>query len=207
MDTGFFIFQIIVLIGSVVIHEVSHGLAAERLGDDTARRAGRLSLNPLKHLDPVGSFVVPGFLALLGGPIFGWARPVPYDPRKLKSGRRGEALVAAAGPASNIALALIFALIIRALSAWAPAFPEMLSFAVMLIAVVAVNLALAIFNLIPIPPLDGSKLLFAALPDSAQSIRIAIERYGFIILLAFVAFGWNIIGPAVSWTLRFLIGM
>ncbi len=206
METGFFIFQIVVLIGSVVVHEVSHGLAADYLGDKTARRAGRLSLNPVRHLDPVGSFLVPGFLALLGGPIFGWARPVPYNPQNLRSGRWGEVVVAAAGPVSNIVLALAFTLLVRLSGFWNSIFLSFTSVIEMFMGIIAINLSLAVFNLIPIPPLDGSKILFGLLPESARGIQTFIERYGFIVLFIFVAFGGGLIGPIVESAFRFLLG-
>ena len=136
--------QILVLIMSVVVHEVAHGYMASYLGDDTARYQGRLTLNPLEHLDPVGSFIIPLISFTFGGFIIGWAKPVPYNPYNLRSSRRSEALVAAAGPASNLILALIF---------WLALGPGNFF--------TAINVTLAIFNLIPIPPLDGSKILAA----------------------------------------------
>src|SRR3989338_2621215 len=147
------VFSIAILIMSVVIHEVSHGFAANYLGDPTARLEGRLSLNPISHLDPIGSVFVPVMLALLPGNLmFGWARPVPVNPYNLR-GKYAEAIVAAAGPLSNIALAVVFGLFIRFAAEAVPA--SSLHIAAL---VVIVNLVLAIFNLIPIPPLDGSKI-------------------------------------------------
>src|SRR3989344_6452271 len=167
-----FIFQIAVLVMSVVIHEVSHGYAASFLGDQTARYQGRLTLNPFKHLDFVGSFLVPLLLYVSKvGIILGWAKPVPYNPYNLKPGRWSEAIVASAGPISNILLALLFGLLLRVgiasgaapvigEASWAsPAFIEIVSL------IVFINILLAIFNLVPIPPLDGSKLIFAFFPN------------------------------------------
>lgn len=203
-----FIFIIIALILSIIIHEVAHGYMANALGDPTARLAGRLTLNPIPHIDPIGSVLIPGLLALSSTPLlFGWAKPVPYNPYNLKNQRWGELLVAAAGPGVNIVIALIFAILIRAdifvgvewSFAWA---------------VVYMNILLAIFNLIPIPPLDGSKVLMGLLPLNAQ-IRYQefgrrIEQFGmfgmfaFIFLLVFV-FGDVFFGFIDSFV-RLLIG-
>ncbi|OHA90887.1 MAG: hypothetical protein A2665_00120 [Candidatus Zambryskibacteria bacterium RIFCSPHIGHO2_01_FULL_46_30] len=196
-----FIFQIAILIISVVIHEVSHGYAASFLGDQTAKYQGRLTLNPLKHLDFVGSFLVPSMAYFLGGFIFGWAKPVPYNPYNLKPGRWSEAIVAAAGPASNIALALIFGLLLRIGVATSPAFIQITS------VIVFINILLAIFNLMPIPPLDGSKLLFAAFPDKLYQLRGFFERYGLILVLFFIFFLWQFIFPVIILLFRFLTGV
>jgi len=173
-----FVFQIAVLIMSVVIHEVSHGYAASYLGDQTARYQGRLTLNPLKHLDFVGSFLVPSLSYFLGGFIFGWAKPVPYNPYNLRPGRWSEAAVAVAGPTSNILLALIFGILLRISVSSDPAFIQITSL------IVFINILLAIFNLMPIPPLDGSKVLFSLLPYRYHFIEEALEHYWFIFLLA-----------------------
>src|SRR3989344_2299634 len=155
-----FIFSILILILSVVVHEVAHGLAANALGDPTARLAGRLSMNPMKHIDPVGSVLVPLLLFMTNSSfLFGWAKPVPYNPYNLRDQRWGEMLVAIAGPASNLALALFFGLLIR--FGGEGALPA--SFLSIATLVVITNLVLAIFNLVPIPPLDGSKILFSLL--------------------------------------------
>lgn len=191
-----FIFQIAILIMSVVVHEVSHGYAAYQLGDPTAKYEGRLTLNPIKHLDPFGSIIVPVLLYMFGGFIIGWARPVPFNPYNLKNQRWGEAIVAAAGPISNIVIALVFGLALR--------FAIMggidLGISVIKITsfVVLINLLLAIFNLIPIPPLDGSKILFSFLPRQTQALRNILERYGFFIVLIFIFFLWQFIFPIIS---------
>ncbi len=171
------IFSILILIVSVILHEVAHGYMANYLGDPTARLQGRLTLNPISHIDPVGSVLLPALLALAHSPIMmGYAKPVPYNPHYL-SGKYDEVLVAGAGPATNVALALIFGLAIR--FGGVTMSPALLSaFA----SIVFINLILALFNLIPIPPLDGSKVLSGLLPGRAGQIydhfRANFERLG-----------------------------
>lgn len=200
-----FVFQIAILIMSVVVHEVSHGYAASMLGDQTARYQGRLTLNPLKHLDFVGSILVPAFSYFLGGFIFGWAKPVPYNPYNLRPGRWSEAIVAAAGPISNITLAIIFGLLLRL----SPVYPAVFGGAFVQITsvIVFINIVLAIFNLMPIPPLDGSKLLFALFPDKLFQIRSFFERYGLMLVLFFILFLWQFIFPVIIWLFRLITGV
>ncbi|MEK9180103.1 MAG: site-2 protease family protein [Patescibacteria group bacterium] len=183
------IFQLIILILSVVIHEVSHGYIAEYLGDQTARLAGRLTLNPLKHLDFFGSFLLPLILSLTAGIVFGWAKPVPYNPRNLKDPVGGGAKIAVAGPISNLVIALVFGTFIRLFAVAG----LLSSFLAMLFGmIVFINILLAIFNLVPIPPLDGSKVLFAVLPKTESTIRafIWLERYGMFIVFLLVFSGF-----------------
>jgi Zn-dependent protease len=186
------IFQLIILLFSVIIHEVFHGLAALRLGDDTAERMGRLTLNPIKHLDPIGSVLLPLMLVIINtGFIFGWAKPVPYNPLKLKDPRRDTALLALSGPLANFSLALFFGLIIRAIlitSSFISLFPYLMF-------IVWINLILGIFNLMPIPPLDGSKILFYFFPS--RELEMILSQYGIIILLFFIMFAGSIILPLV----------
>ena len=179
-------FQLVVLLFSVIIHEVSHGAMALYLGDETAKRLGRLTLNPLKHIDPIGSILLPVLLVLFNSPvIFGWAKPVPYNPYNLKDPKKGAALIGAAGPASNIAIAVVFTLLLH--------IPILLGANQILIAafgfIILLNLLLAIFNLLPIPPLDGSKLLFAILPRISFRIQRFMEIYGFFFLILFIFIG------------------
>lgn len=196
-----FIFAIAVLIMSVVIHEVAHGYSASLLGDQTARYMGRLTLNPLRHLDPIGSLVVPAITYLLGGFIIGWARPVPYNPHNLRNQKYGPAIVGVAGPAANAFTALFFGLVIRFFGPVAPsAFVQIFSL------VVFINLLLAVFNLIPIPPLDGSKALFALLPYRFDWIREITERYGLFLLLFFIFFLWRFFLPVVVVLFRLVTG-
>ncbi len=199
-----FIFAIAILIMSVVAHEVSHGYAALALGDETARRLGRLTLNPLRHIDLFGSIIVPAISYFAGGFIFGWAKPVPYNPHNLRNSRWGEALVALAGPLTNILIALFFGLLIR-FGLMYRFLPEtFISIAVLL---VSINLLLAIFNLVPIPPLDGSKILFSLLPYQFYQLRARIEESSLILLLIFVFFLWQFISPIVIFLLGFITGL
>jgi len=202
---------IIALILSVVIHEMAHGYAANWLGDPTARLSGRLSANPLVHLDPLMSVIIPGLLVLSGSPIlFGAAKPVPYNPYNFTNQKWGEAIVAVAGPASNIVLALIFAALVR--------FADVLNlnenFIILAVQIIVLNIFLALFNLVPIPPLDGSKILPRFLPydmrRSYENIRSVMERnfllsFGIIIFLFVYVLG----GPLATMTRKvalFLIG-
>lgn len=195
-----FIFHLIILIFSVVIHETAHGYAAESLGDPTARLAGRLTLNPLAHLDWLGSVFLPLLLSLTGtGIIFGWAKPVPYNPYNLRGGKWGPALVAAAGPAANLLLVAVFTLLLRLFSLPAPAQG-------LLALIVLINLVLAIFNLIPIPPLDGSKILFAVLPYRLRMVEQFLTAHSLIFILIFVFFLWGLLSPVVFFLFRLLVG-
>ncbi len=202
-----FIFQIAILIMSVVIHEVSHGYAASFLGDQTARYQGRLTLNPLKHLDFFGSFLLPLLLYISKvGIILGWAKPVPYNPYNLRPGRWSEAIVAFAGPAANILLALIFGTLLRVgiltQASWAtPAFAEITA------VIVVINILLAIFNLVPIPPLDGSKILFSLFPEKLYKVREFLEKYGLVFIIIFIFFLWQFIFPLVGATFRLITGV
>lgn len=190
-----FLFIVAILIMSVVIHEVSHGYAALALGDSTAKYQGRLTLNPVSHLDPVGSVLVPLIGYFLGGFVIGWAKPVPFNPYNLRNQKWGEALVAVAGPISNIFIATIFGLIVR-LSLLNGFMNE--NFLSIVQYVVLINIVLALFNLIPLPPLDGSKILFAVLPYRFQRFRMSLERYGIIIVLIFVFFFWQALSPIIG---------
>lgn len=203
---------IIALIISVVIHEMAHAYAANWLGDPTARLEGRLSPNPLVHLDPFMSVILPALLVLSGSPIlFGAAKPVPYNPYNFTNQRWGEAIVAAAGPASNIALAVIFAGLIR-VSEYVDIFSA--TFLQLAFSIVVLNIFLAIFNMVPIPPLDGSKILPKFLPFDwqmkYQSFRNIFEQntlvaFTAIILLFVMVFGQPL-AQMTFWLARILVG-
>lgn len=199
-----FLFTIPILIMSVVIHEVSHGYAALFLGDVTAKYAGRLTMNPIKHLDLFGSVILPLILSLFpGGIIFGWAKPVPYNPYNLKNKRWGELIVAAAGPLSNILVAMLLGVAVRFAVAAGVSQPVI----VLTVTAIFINLFLAIFNLVPIPPLDGSKILFGLAPKLADRIREAFEKYGLIFLLIFIYFFSSIIVPIVIFLTELMTGL
>jgi len=199
-----YIFLLAILLFSVVIHEVSHGLMADYLGDPTARYAGRLTLNPIKHLDPFGSVIVPLFLLLLRSPIlFGWAKPVPINPYNLRDQKYGSAKVALAGPAANLALALVFGLTLRFLPVLAanPGLSLMFSY------IVFINILLAVFNLLPVPPLDGSHILFTFLPYSLQNIKIFLNQFGLFILLFIFFFFFSGVINIVNLIFQLIVGV
>lgn len=198
---------------SVIIHEFAHGYSAYLLGDDTARLSGRLTLNPLKHLDPFGSVILPLLLLLMNtGFVIGWARPVPYNPENLRNGRTGNFIVAVAGIAANLVIAIIFGLFIRfAPGLGLPLFNPLTNTInpVYNIAsiIVIMNLVLALFNIIPIPPLDGSKILFSFLPAKLRYIENFLERWGMLLLLFFIIFLWKVVSPVVLTTFSLLTGL
>ncbi len=199
------IFYIIVLILSVVMHEVAHGYAALYQGDKTAKLLGRLSPNPIRHLDPIGSVLVPLILIFSGtGVVFGWARPVPVDDRNFKSRKRGMVIVALAGIFANLVCALVFGFILRfAISSGSASIP----FVSILTTIVIVNLVLALFNLMPIPPLDGSKVLFALLSERFSNIRNFLERYALFVIIFFIIFVWPYVAPALFSIFRLITGI
>ncbi|MFA6000261.1 MAG: site-2 protease family protein [Candidatus Paceibacterota bacterium] len=203
MDATNAVFYIAILIMSVVIHEVSHGFVAEYYGDDTARNAGRLTLNPLKHLDLFGSIILPILMFFSTGFVFGWAKPVPYNPYNLSDRKWGTVAVAAAGILANIFMAVIFGLLIRfTLNSDLPA-----GFYVITSSIVITNLALAIFNLVPIPPLDGSKILFSILPESFYSFMVVMEQYALIILLIFIFYLSDYLRPILGFLYSLITGI
>jgi Zn-dependent protease len=189
-----FIIWFLPLIIAVVLHEIAHGLAAEKLGDPTARKLGRITLNPIKHIDLFWTIVIPTILILSQSQvIFGGAKPVPVDPRNFKNPRKGMMFVALAGPVTNFILATISALILAILNT--PGITEIFPLplliftAKMLVASLLINLALGIFNLMPLPPLDGGRIAVGLLPISLAKLLARIEPYGFLIILIFVYSG------------------
>jgi len=200
------IFIILIFLFSVIIHEVSHGLMADYLGDPTARLAGRLTLNPINHLDPIGSILVPLLLIIShAGIIFGWAKPVPLNPYNLRDKVYGQAKVAFAGPLANIFMALFFGIILRFI-------PYLFSaqIAINLITILSyivwINLILAIFNLLPIPPLDGSHILFTFLPKQFDNLKTFLYQYQLFILIFFIFFLFPVIIPLVNGAFHLITG-
>lgn len=198
------LFGLVVFIYSVVIHEVSHGLAAQAMGDDTAERMGRLSLNPLKHIDMFGSIILPLLLLVAGSPfVFGYAKPVPYDPRNLRDQKYGPIKVAMAGPASNIVIALVFGLMLRFFPEALPAtlIPQLFAM------IVAINLVLAVFNLFPIPPLDGHWVLVTLLPARFYHFKAWLYRYSIFLFLIFLILIYPFVYPVVPWLFHLITGL
>ena len=189
MDVIITIFTLIVLLLSIIIHEIAHGSVAFYLGDPTAKDAGRLTLNPLPHLDMLGSVIVPIFLFLItggAGPIFGWTKPVPVNPYNFRDQKWGTLKVSIAGPLVNFLIAITFSLIIRF-------FTPTLALIKLFEIIILYNFAWGLFNLIPILPLDGHHILFALLPEKLGNIKVFLRKYSFILLILFVYFGSGII--------------
>jgi Zn-dependent protease len=198
--------QLLAFAFAISVHESAHGWVAERLGDPTARWLGRITLNPIKHVDLIGTIIFPLMLALLGAPIIGWAKPVPFVARNLRNQRRDPALVGLAGPAANILVAVGVILVLVVLKGLMPSFRDLLNAMIMagaqgasgiaapliylLFSLAMVNLVLAVFNLIPIPPLDGSHVVGALLPPRLHWQWVQLERYGFLLLFALLWTGF-----------------
>jgi len=195
------VFDIIIVVFSAILHEISHGLAARALGDKTAEYAGRLTLNPLAHIDPYGSVIMPLFLWFVSGGrfLFAYAKPVPFNPYNLRNQKWGPALVGLAGPATNFVIAIVIAGIIR-LDFFS------LGIAQFLVRVLLVNVSLGVFNLLPIPPLDGSRLLYVFLPQKLDRYKAKIEQYGMWIAMAFVFFFSYLLMYPIEWIARILVG-
>ncbi len=199
------LFLIIILIFSAVIHEVAHGAMAYRLGDSTAKFSGRLTLNPIKHLDLFGSLILPGLMLLLTagrGPIFGWAKPVPINPYNFRDQKYGPAKSAAAGPAANFAIALFFGLVLR----FIPAIAQVSGLDLIFAYIVYINLLLAVFNLLPIPPLDGSHILFTFLPRGSENVKAVLSQFGLFILLFVIFFLFDWVVLIINLIFRLIVG-
>ncbi len=196
------LFSVIVLIMSATIHEYMHGFAANQLGDPTAKNMGRLTLNPIKHLDLFGSVLLPLSLLFIGSPfLFGWAKPVPYNPNNLRDRKYGDAKVAIAGPLANLVVAILFAILFRYLD------PSTM-FSYLISEIIIINLILMVFNLVPIPPLDGSKVLAVFLPTKwRHKLFYMDDRLSMLLVFAFVFFGFQAISPIIYWLFGLLTGM
>lgn len=196
------IFSIVILILSIMFHELAHGTVADRLGDPTPRLMGRLTLNPFAHLEWLGSFVVPLLCIVSGtGFIIGWAKPVPFNLAQIKYKRWGPAMIAVAGPLMNIAIALLCTLVFRVVYATG----LNASFVTLLAQVVVINISLAVFNLIPIPPLDGHHILGSLFPSFKIWSDRVTARYGIILLVIVLFFAGSVISPVVAFVSRILL--
>lgn len=210
MDYTTILLELAIVLGSLTVHEAAHAWTADRLGDPTARMLGRLSLNPVVHIDPIGTILLPLVAAFSGLPILGWAKPVPVNISRLREPRRDFMLVSAAGPASNILLAVVAALAIRLMvSGKAPLMVsgEALEAPVVLLQIVFINVLLAVFNLVPVPPLDGGNVLAGLLPRGAAGIFAAMRPYGFLLLYALMFTGalTAIVMPPSYFLIRLLL--
>ena len=195
--------QLLALFMAIVPHEVAHGYVAWKLGDPTARRANRLTLNPLAHIDLFGSILLPAMLMFMHSPVlFGWAKPVPFNPWYFRDPRRGIMLVGAAGPITNFAMAILSALLFRVLG------PVSELFALFLAYLCITNIILGVFNLIPIPPLDGSRIVMGLLPEEMVGPYQRLEPFGFIIIIGLLWLGAlnQVISPVAFFLFRFLLG-
>ena len=205
------VFFFLIIVPSAILHEYAHGWMANQLGDPTAKYAGRLTLNPKVHIDRWGTILMPALLFLLTGGrfMFAYAKPVPYNPYNLRNQRWGPAWVGAAGPLANISLALVFGLALRFLPSTLGIISGsfLLNFMSIASSIVFTNLMLAVFNLVPIPPLDGSKVLFSFLPYHLQNLRKSLERWGFFIVLFFIVFLWQFLTPTIGALFSLLTGI
>lgn len=205
MTTAASIFYFVVLIFSIIAHEVAHGLVAEHEGDPTARNLGRITLNPLKHIDWFGSVILPAILILSGtGFVVGWAKPVPYNPENLHHGRKSEAKVAIAGIIVNLVVALFFGIVIRILLALHYQNVALIDGASIII---ITNIILALFNAMPFAPLDGFRFFSAVLPARAMSVMRFLEQWSLPLLILFIAFGWAFISPVIFRLFSWLTGI
>ena len=192
------LFQFVVLLLSLTVHEAAHAWSADILGDPTARRLGRVSLNPVVHIDPIGTLLFPLIAMLTNVPILGWAKPVPVNPANLHGHwKRKYMAIAAAGPASNLVLAILGAIGLHLIGFGGGSMPTTAQIFEFLKVLVALNVLLAVFNMIPVPPLDGGNVLAGLLPDSMGALLHGLRQYGFIILYAMLFTGvlWDLVGP------------
>lgn len=200
IDIGYLVIVLVVILFSMTLHEAMHGFMAYWLGDDTAKLQGRLTLNPLKHIDPFLTILLPILLAIAGAPIFGGAKPVPFNPARVKYDEWGAALVAAVGPLTNFLIAFI------GFGLWALAGQPTEGFVgTFLVALVVVNLGFFIFNMIPFPPLDGSRVLYALAPEFVRRGMELIEQFGLVFIFLLVLLGGSVLGTFMLAALSFFL--
>ena len=204
-DLSYIVASIAIVLLSLTVHEAAHAWSADRLGDPTARMLGRVSLNPLAHIDLIGTVLLPLIAAVSNFPIIGWAKPVPVNVSRLRHGRRDFMLVAAAGPASNILLAVLAAILVQVLPSPSVYQANRLDLTTVMFLAGAINISLAVFNLIPIPPLDGGNVLAGLLPADAAAIFDKLRPFGFVILYVLMFTG--ILGDLILPPRRFLMGL
>jgi Zn-dependent protease len=208
-DIGQSLIIFAVLLFSLTVHEMAHAVTADWFGDPTARRLGRISLNPAVHIDPVGTIMLPLLGLLAGGFVFGWAKPVPVNPANLKNHRQDFLVIAAAGPASNVLMAVAASLLLGLVPGGLGASEGMAgAMATFGFAMVQLNLLLAVFNMLPIPPLDGGNVVAGILPEAlAARYDRLVRPYGFVILIVLMATGWlyRLIGPPLSFLMGWLL--
>jgi Zn-dependent protease len=192
---------------AITLHEVAHGWVARQFGDRTAEMLGRLTVNPLKHIDPIGTVIVPAIALMTTGFLFGWAKPVPVAIRNLRNPRRDMMLVAAAGPSANILMAIFWAFFIKLVAMSGLDGMTAVFFLTMGQIGVFINVILAVFNMLPIPPLDGGRVLSGLLPPRASTRLDALEPYGLIIVLAFIFFAWGYLRPVITSVSGFIMSI
>lgn len=202
MDFGYLAIVLGVILVSMTLHEAMHGFMAYFLGDDTAKLQGRLTLNPVKHIDPFLTVLLPVLLAVAGGPVFGGAKPVPFNPARVRYDEWGAALVALAGPLTNFVLAFVTFGVYVLIGA-----PQTGILATVLVTAVQVNLGFFVFNMIPIPPLDGSRVLYALAPDFVRRGMEAIERFGIIVIFIIILLASSLIGRFMVTAIQFFIAL
>ena len=198
MDIAYLIIVLVTILLSMTLHEAMHAFMGYFLGDDTAKSQGRLSLNPIKHIDPIMTIALPLFLAVMGGPIFGGAKPVPFNPHKVRYGEWGAALVAIAGPLTNLLIAFVVFGVGVLSGVITSAGVETTLAGQIIITAVSVNLGFFVFNILPIPPLDGSRVLYALAPDPVKAGMEYIERYGIFLVFGLVLIGASVLGQIMA---------
>lgn len=198
MDITYLIIVLVTILLSMTLHEAMHAFMGYFLGDDTAKAQGRLSLNPIKHIDPIMTIALPLFLAVMGGPIFGGAKPVPFNPHKVRYGEWGAALVAIAGPLTNLLIAFVVFGVGVLSGVITSAGVEATLAGQIVITAVSVNLGFFVFNILPIPPLDGSRVLYALAPDPVKAGMEYIERYGIFLVFGLVLIGASVLGQIMA---------